>query len=177
MSTLRTGFGKAADRLIRSLAEEFHDQHAFGNVAVIRVDDQTTIARGLATNRLDGYGLTKAMVATARAELRRLGHPLTSEEVDDLLHHAEEHRAEVCRCRSTHVGGRGPLTGSEKQKGVRARREAAGVCLRCGVNPPTNGKNCATCSAYYIEKRNESRARARLDPDEPGDSYLDEIDF
>jgi hypothetical protein len=164
---LRTGYGKAVDQLVAALAVEFHDHGAYRNVAVIRVDDQTIVARGLKTNRLDGYGLTKAMVALARAEIRRLGHLLTLEDIDGLLHHAERHRAGACRCQRVHSAPL-PMTGATNQRNIRARRASAGMCTRCGDAPRTNGTVCRECLTTIVAQRRAARAQARnKSPEEP----------
>jgi len=162
MEYFRSGLGRVADRMIRALASEFHEAHAFSNVAVIRVDNETTIARGLATNRLSAQGITKQMVGTARAELRRLGHTLSLEAVDEMLMHAERHRSGSCVCRCEHIGGVQAQNGSEKQRGVRARRLAAGLCVRCASPEADRGVHCRSCADTLVEMRREARARKRL---------------
>jgi hypothetical protein len=102
------------------------------------------------------------MVGTARAELRRLGHVLSLEAVDELLMHAERHRSGSCVCRCEHIGGTPALLGSEKQMGVRARRLAAGLCVRCASPEADRGVHCRSCADTLVEMRREARARKRL---------------
>jgi hypothetical protein len=167
MSRLVTGLSRKADTLIGLLAEENHRQRAFTGIAVIDIGG-ATIVRGVnGSNRLDGYGITAQMVATARAELRRMGYDITLEVADSLLHHAEEHRAETCVCRRKHIGGYVALTGYEKQQRVHERRLAEGLCRLCGKEPYTNGAICRPCLDIRVEKRRELRARKRLPESTP----------
>jgi hypothetical protein len=176
MEYFRSGLGRVADRMIRALAQEFHEQHAFSNIAIIRVDTETTIARGLATNRLSAQGVTKQMVGIARSELRRLGHILTFEAVDEMLMHAERHRSGACVCRCEHIGGTPAQTGGEKQMGIRARRLAAGVCVRCASPEADRGVHCRPCAATLVAMRREARARKRMGCGHTV-AEIEEIDF
>jgi len=170
----RSGLGRVADRMIRALAQEFSEMRAFGNVAVIDVGG-AVITRGLNTSRLSAQGVTKQMVGTARAELRRLGHILTFEAVDEMLIHAERHRSGSCVCRCEHIGGVQAQNGSEKQAGIRARRLAAGLCVRCASPEADRGVHCRSCADTLVEMRREARARKRLGY--AASAELEEIDF
>jgi hypothetical protein len=161
--------------MIRALAQEFSEARAFGKAAVIDIGG-AIIVRGLNTSRLSAQGITKKMVTIARAELRNLGHTLTFEAVDEMLMHAERHRSGACICRCEHIGGTPAQNGSEKQMGIRARRLAAGVCVRCASPEADRGVHCSTCAATLVAMRREARARKRMGRGHTV-AEIEEIDF
>jgi hypothetical protein len=157
---VRYGHGAKADRLLAELVEEIAENPGFQNVAVFTLSDEaTTFVRGLNTNRLDGYGITKAHVTLAKRELAKVGVALPFDEVDGLLHHAEAHRTGSCPC------GTEPsrMTSAEKMRAFRARAREAGYCVVGGSShgKATRGTTCEACLTYNLARKRKKHAEAK----------------
>ncbi len=156
---MRFGHGKQADQLLEQLAEDISQNPAFKNIAVFSIDDQTTFTRGLDTQRLDGYGITKAHVTTAKSHLAKINVKLTFDEVDELLHHAIAHHDGNCDCEDYTA-----KTAAQRMQAKRERDRAAGHCARGGAShaPATRGTICEACYVYGLSRKKATRAAKKL---------------